>query len=632
MIVIGTSGHIDHGKSSIIKRLTGTDPDRLPEEQERGMTIDLGFAFLDTPNGTVGFVDVPGHERFVRNMIAGAGGLDSVMLVVAADDGWMPQSEEHFQIVRLLGVRHGVIVINKIDLAQRDWLELLEGDIRNRVRESVFHDARIFRVSAATGEGFDALKAYLSELAGTLASRRDIGKARLPIDRFFIQPGIGGVVTGTLRGGTLSMGQAVSVWPTKATGKIRSIQTHNEQVSIATPSQRTAIGFTGIDRESLQRGGVVSDRVDLQFHADHPILAISVEMLKGGAVDLEDRRRVLLLSGTTEMEGEVRLFQQETIPAGGRGILFFKPDAPLYTHIGDRVILRLPTPMVTLGGGVVIDHLAHLPRRREITRYDYLERRVPLALDALVLSELEKVLIADSSTLLFWSEFSSTDIDSALASLSRDGKVSVNSGITYAHDTLKTIWPSFSDVITKELSEASHLRGFTSEQLSRLWKIDTTIAERLCKIWSQQGNLTCDGDLFAPAGRSAQLTGPVKQAYDTIMKQLRDLPYTPPSLESLAAGGKAHRDAIRFILDNSLAHKCGSEFLIETTAWSEITAFIVMHLSSKPNLMVNDLKERFNLTRKHTIPILEETDRIQLTRREGDVRVKGARWDAISIS
>jgi selenocysteine-specific elongation factor len=632
MIVIGTSGHIDHGKSSIIKRLTGTDPDRLPEEQERGMTIDLGFAFLETASGSIGFVDVPGHERFVRNMIAGAGGMDSVMLVVAADDGWMPQSEEHFQIVRLLGVRHGIIVINKIDLAQPDWLELLESDIRNRVRDSIFHEARVFRVSAVSGEGFEALKSYLCELVGALESRRDIGKARLPIDRSFVQQGIGGVVTGTLRGGTLSVGQAVSVWPSLATGKIRSVQSHNEQVSMATPSQRTAIGFTGIERDSLVRGGVVSDRLDLQFHIDHPILALSAEMLKSCAVELDDRRRVLLLNGTAEMEGEVRLYHRDTLPAGEQGILFFKPDEPLYTHVGDHVILRLPTPMITLGGGVVIDHLAHLPRRRDIAQYDYLAKRVPLKLDSLLLSELEKRLGAETDSLLGWSEYSSAEIEATLALLSKAGKVVVGGGLAYSPDTLGAVWPSYSETFAREFAGASHLRGFTAEQLGRLWKIDKLTADRLCRVWTRMGNLIQEGDLFSPAGRSAQLTGAVKQAFEQIMKRLRDSPHTPPSLESLAAGGKAHRDAIRFILDNSLAHKCGSEFLFETNAWSEITAFIAQHLASKPTLTVNDIKERFTLSRKHTIPILEETDRLLLTRREGDVRVKGARFDANRIS
>ena len=231
MLVIGTAGHIDHGKSAIVKRLTGTDPDRLPEEKDRGMTIDLGFAFRDAADGErLAFVDVPGHERFVKNMVAGAGGIDAVMLVVAADDGWMPQSREHFQIVRLLGIRHGLVVINKIDLVESDWLELLEDDIRQKTAGSFLADAPIFRVSAVSGEGIEALAAHLDALPAMISAQRDIGKARLNIDRSFVLPGIGGVVTGTLRGGSLSVGQAVSIWPKRATGKIRSFRANNEEV------------------------------------------------------------------------------------------------------------------------------------------------------------------------------------------------------------------------------------------------------------------------------------------------------------------------------------------------------------------------------------------------------------------
>ncbi|MFQ6008847.1 MAG: selenocysteine-specific translation elongation factor, partial [Candidatus Zixiibacteriota bacterium] len=256
MIVVGTAGHIDHGKSSIIKRLTGTDPDRLPEEKARGMTIDLGFAFYRTTSDEeIAFVDVPGHERFVKNMIAGAGGIDVVMLVIAADDGWMPQSQEHFQIVRLLGIRNGFIVINKIDLVQNDWLELLQQDIRTKVKGSFLEDAPILMVSAETGEGFEQLQNYLNSLPKKIAVARDIGKARLFIDRSFVRPGIGGVVTGTLRGGSLSVGQTVSVWPSMATGKIRSLQSNNQDVHTAHPGQRTAVSFTGIDKEQLRRGG-----------------------------------------------------------------------------------------------------------------------------------------------------------------------------------------------------------------------------------------------------------------------------------------------------------------------------------------------------------------------------------------
>ena len=256
MFVIGTAGHIDHGKSSIIMRLTGIDPDRLPEEKERGMTIDLGFAWYHSPQGKrIGIVDVPGHEKFVRNMIAGAGGIDAVILVVAADDGWMPQSQEHLQITKLLGIKYGIVAITKIDLVENSWVDLVEEDLRDRLRNTFLADAPIVRLSSTTGEGFDRLKDEIGRLSEIIIERDDIGKPRLCIDRSFVLPGMGGVVTGTLRGGTLRVGQEAAIFPSRKKGKIRTIHSHNQLVDISLPGQRTAVSMTGIDKEFLVRGG-----------------------------------------------------------------------------------------------------------------------------------------------------------------------------------------------------------------------------------------------------------------------------------------------------------------------------------------------------------------------------------------
>jgi selenocysteine-specific elongation factor len=348
MITIGTAGHIDHGKSSIVKQLTGTDPDRLPEEKARGMTIDLGFAFYKTQSGEqIALIDVPGHERFVKNMIAGAGGIDAVMLVIAADDGWMPQSQEHFQVVRLLGVRHGMIVINKIDLVVPEWLELLQAEIKEKLKGSFLAEAPVFKVSAQTGEGFDELRQHLETLPSKLTARSDMGKARLYIDRSFVRPGIGGVVTGTLKGGRLRVGQSVTLWPSLKTGKIRSLQSGNEEVESVLPGQRAAVSLTGIDKEYLTRGGVLSDRADLSYLSDNKILVLAIEMLDEAPLPLTDRREVLIIVGTTEVTGELRLYHTDQIKAGETGIVFFKPADPVYSLVGDHFIVRLPTPMIT---------------------------------------------------------------------------------------------------------------------------------------------------------------------------------------------------------------------------------------------------------------------------------------------
>ncbi|MFH2035995.1 MAG: selenocysteine-specific translation elongation factor, partial [Candidatus Zixiibacteriota bacterium] len=329
MFILGTAGHIDHGKSAIIKRLTGTDPDRLPEEQERGMTIDIGFAFYDISNNQrVGIIDVPGHERFVKNMISGAGGIDAVLLVIAADDGWMPQSQEHLQIIKLLNVRYGLIALSKIDLADPSWVELVTADIEEKVKGSFLEGAPIIPLSSITGEGFDRLKEEINKLAEKVVVRDDIKKPRLYVDRSFILPGMGGVVAGTLRGGTFETGQNVAVFPAKKTGKVRIIQSHGEKIEKAYPGQRTSLSLTGIDKEFLGRGNLVSTSEIIEEYPNEPVLAISAELLTESAVILENRRKLLMILGTTEVEGEIRLFGEKPIIPGDRGIIFFKPFQP----------------------------------------------------------------------------------------------------------------------------------------------------------------------------------------------------------------------------------------------------------------------------------------------------------------
>ena len=628
MIVIGTAGHIDHGKSAVVKRLTGTDPDRLPEEKKRGMTIDLGFAFYTSPAGDeLAFVDVPGHERFVKNMIAGVGGIDAVMLVIAADDGWMPQSQEHFQIVRLLGIRHGLIVVNKIDLVEPDWLDLLQQDIKEKVSGSFLADAPIFRVSAQTGEGFEALKGYLDEISSSLAARRDIGKARLYIDRSFIQAGIGGVITGTLRGGTLEVGQHVTVWPSMTAGRIRTLHSRNKPVEKAYPSQRTAVSFTGIDKENLNRGGVVSDRKDLSYFSDHQVFALSVELLPESIISIADRRRVLVIVGTTEVEGELRMFDRKQLNPGERGLVFFRPDRPLMSFIGDNYIMRLITPQVTLGGGRVLDLLGRFPRRKQLDRYAYLNDRVEFGLDRLLVSELKKNLLQEVTGLLEDSVFSSEELEAAAKELVKSAKLGRFGKYVYHPEFFEAAVTKVKNVLADFLKEKPHLKGLSAEEIIRLSGFSETSARALIEYLVQKEELVREQELYNLPGRGMSLKGIIRQAHDDIMRRLEEQPYAPPALTSLAAGGKVHQNAIKYIIETGEAYKCGSDFLFLSEIWKEIIGYIKNKLDKESQLTVPEIRDRFGFTRKFAIPVLEETDRLGLTRREGDVRVKGDKFE-----
>lgn len=628
MIVIGTAGHIDHGKSSLVKRLTGTDPDRLPEEQARGMTIDLGFAFYTTSKGEeIAFVDVPGHERFVRTMIAGAGSIDAVMLVIAADDGWMPQSQEHAQIIRLLGVRHGIIVINKCDLVESDWLDLLEKEIRQNLVDSFLASVPAVRVSALRGDGFDRLTALLEEMPAQITARRDIGKARLSIDRSFLRPGIGAVATGTLRGGSLRVGQQVSVWPTKRVGKIRTLQSHNDNLTEVHPGHRTAISLTGFERDDLPRGGVINSRLDLSPIIARPVLALHAELLSDCPVVLEDRRRVLLLTGTAESEGEVRLRDFKPMGRSDKGILFFKPDSPLLAYVGDRFIMRLPTPMVTLGGGMILDHLPMLPKRREYAQYGYLDGRVSGSALDLTKTELEKQILTTREGFLEAADLSGGEIDAAIEQLTASGVCGRSGSIIFHVGRYQESAKQVRDAMGLELRDQSHARGLTTEQVLRLSPFDAATTTALLGLMTERGEISREGDLYNLQGRSAAPTGPVAVAAAEIMSELQVAPFAPPGLSQLAARGKSHQQAIRYLIESRQVYKCGSEFLFLVATWETITNFIRQRLAAHSSLAVTDLKEHFDLTRKYAIPILEETDRLGLTARQGDVRVKGRRFD-----
>lgn len=628
MIVIGTAGHIDHGKSAIVKRLTGTDPDRLPEEKARGMTIDLGFAFLDlNDKQKIAFIDVPGHERFVRNMIAGAGGIDAVMMVIAADDGWMPQSQEHFQIIRLLGVKSGLIVVNKCDLVDPDWLELLESEIRDKVAGSFLEKVPIINVSAQTGAGFDRLMTEIETLAANVATRHDANMARLYADRAFVRQGIGQVVTGTLRGGSFKVGQPALVWPANIQGKIRTLQTGGQAVETVTPGSRTAVSMTGVDRQQMVRGSVILSRTKVDYFTERPILTFNVELLPEAPISLEDRRRVLLIIGSSETEGEIRLYDQSRIKPGQSGVIFFKPDNPLFTLVGDHFVIRLVTPMVTLGGGVVLDHLEHFPRRKELNRYKYLGSRLNPTPEALVASELEKLVVTPRSGFLHQVELPKKKINQAIGALIKREIIGLEENLLYHAELFKKTSQAIITAIDGWLAEKPHEKGLPVTRLKRLVELEPLILTNVLNLMVRFKSLTREGERYNLIGRGVALKGAIKQAYLEIMERLQAEPYQPPTLVSLAALGKQHKQAIKFILDTDEGYKCGSQFLFLTKVWDEIVEFIKDSLNQNSQITPSELRDRFGFSRKWVIPILEETDRIGLTERTGDHRIKGVKFE-----
>jgi selenocysteine-specific elongation factor len=573
--------------------------------------------------GDIAFVDVPGHERFVKNMISGAGGIDAVMLVVAADDGWMPQSQEHFDIVRLLGVNQGFLAINKVDLVESDWVDLLEADIRERLAGSFLSDAPAFRLSAVTGQGFAELESYLETYPECICSRSRTGKARLYIDRAFVQPGIGRVVTGTLRGDKLTVGQTVAVWPSNASARIRTLQSQSKDVSEVEPGHRTAISFTGLDKEMLLRGGVITDQTNLDYYRDNPVLALQVELLPNAPVSLTDNRRATILVGTSESEGALRPYGTSEIRPGTQGCVFFRPDQPVYSLIGDHFIIRLPTPMITLGGGRVIDHLPRFPRRKELSAFGYLHERLAEGPLTLIISELHKRCLVPESELFEHADMSEDDLRAGLEVLVSSGRVARFGSFVYLVNQLQDKVTAVIEAVENELSRQSHLKGLAAEQIYALTNLPKTAAEAVLEYMVHSGTLVRHRDLYSPSGRKGELQGAVRKAYDEIMSELRAKPFGPPGIPFLARKGKAYQQAIGYIIEGGEAHKCGADFLFLADVWTDILTFIAERLQDAGTMAVTELREKFGFTRKYAIPVLEETDRTGFTKRDGDVRVKG---------
>jgi selenocysteine-specific elongation factor len=428
--ILATAGHVDHGKSALVKALTGTDPDRLPEEKLRGITIDLGFAHLElqspfapTSSFLLGIVDVPGHEDFVKNMVAGVGSIDSALLTVAADDGWMPQTEEHLQILTYLGVTRAVIAVTKIDLAQDE--ESVIASIRATLRDTPFSDSPIVPTSVVSGRVLNELKPALAHILPNTAPPQDIGKPLLPVDRVFNLMGIGTVVTGTLTGGPLRVGQNIVIQPSGKTARIRSIESHNRRVEISGPGTRTALNLPNlIPHEDIRRGDVVTLS---EFGEPSKTLDVLLEISSRAKRPLKEDARVRIHHGSGNVPAHIAFFAVKKLAAGERVLAQLRLEAPAFVFAGDRFVVRDWAEQDTLAGGIVLDANASKTLFRSEARMAFLDERAkaPADVQAYVLSQLKRQGAARRAELLIKSRFSDKEISSTVSRLVSEGLIVV---------------------------------------------------------------------------------------------------------------------------------------------------------------------------------------------------------------
>jgi selenocysteine-specific elongation factor len=618
MFVLGTAGHIDHGKSALVLALTGIDPDRLPEEKERGMTIDLGFAWLSLPDGIeVGIVDVPGHERFVKNMVAGVGGIDAVLFVVAADDGWMPQSEEHLQILDLLKIRTGIVVINKIDLVDPDWLGLVEEDIKEKVKGTILKDAPVIKVSAAKKIGIERLYDQIVKMISRIKPQKDIGKPRMYIDRVFTMSGRGTVVTGTLRDGCFQLGDEIEILPQNIRARIRELQTHKKIHKEVAPGTRVAMNLAGVEKEKLQRGDVIT-RPD-QDQTIETFIA-NVEIVSTLKSPIKHNANLLLILGTTELITKAKILDKDQIPPGNSGFVQFDCKGKALARIGDHFILRLPSPQITIGGGIVLDVSPKVHKRKDEMLISDLEERLNLNPSDLILSELKKGGLILKKEILRASNFSHEQIQSSLSQLEKEGKIF--STPEFVADMSK--WKLASEEIISEI-EKTHLRfpakiGAKSAELSSRLNIEESLLDQMIKHLIKEKKIIQQGAYLRLLTHQPRLSPQQMALSEKILQEFVSNPLSPPTKEEITGRGPEYEEVIMFLIEQERIVELKDGILFRKEDFEKIKNMVVDFIRKQGQATVSELREHLSTTRKYMVPILEKLDQLGITQREGDKR------------
>jgi selenocysteine-specific elongation factor len=614
MYVLGTAGHIDHGKSLLVKALTGIDPDRLREEKERGMTIELGFAWLKLPSGReVGIVDVPGHERFVKNMLAGVGGIDLALLIVAANEGVMPQSREHLAILDLLGVRRGIVVISKKDLVDDELLTLVKMEVEELVAGTSLDGSPVLSVSALTGAGLPELVATIDKLLDTTEPRADLGRPRLPIDRVFTIAGSGTVVTGTLIDGSLSVGQEVEIVPSGLKSRLRGLQTHKSKITTATPGSRVAANLVGVTTAQLQRGDMVTRPGWLRPAS---FLTVKLKMISYLQRPLRHGAEVSFHTLAAEAMAKVRLLEGDKLKPGDATWAQLALEKPLAVIEGDRYIIR--SPMETLGGGSVIDARARRLRRFRPEVIENLRAREGGTAEEIVLALLETSQPLELPVLIARSNLPADKAGPAVESLiTRGSIIAMGEG---GHRVLATAsgWQRLGEKAVAALAEY-HRRfparsGMPKVELSTRLKLGNYINLALENL-IKQGVLAEDGGNIRLPDHRVQLTPAQQARIDGFLESLAQNPYAPPG-ELIP-----EPDLLNILIEQGKAVKVSNNVVFSKTAYDEMLAKIITRINSQDKISLAEVRDMFATSRKYAQALLEYLDREKITRRVGDDRV-----------
>jgi selenocysteine-specific elongation factor len=627
-IILGTAGHIDHGKSSLVKALTGIEPDRLKEEKERGITLDLGFASLDLPGGNrLGIVDVPGHEGLIKNMLAGVGGIDIVMLVIAADEGIMPQTREHLAICDLLHVKKGLIVLTKMDLVEKDWLALVEDEVRKYVEGTFLEKAPLVPVSSKTGENLPLLVKELAKLSEEVVPKSPNGILRLPIDRVFTMKGFGTIITGTLLSGTISTEQEVDIIPRSIRSKVRGIQSHNMTVQRSVAGQRTAVNLQNVDKDQISRGDTI---VSAGFFTPTKTLDAKLFLLKQASRVLKTGARIRFYNTTQEALGRITLLGANELAPGGETYVQIRLEQPVIIQHGDRYILRFYSPMETLGGGMVLN--PHTRRHKQSTMEQSLRN-----LDILENGSLEDKIgifvslkglggMTESDTIGTIAADKQQTLASLVSLAQKRNLLRVDN--LYVHSSqISTLENKILDLINRFHNDNPLKPGIDKEELKGMIKI---------RLSSKVLNLAVDGmikkrlieqdgsKLKAPGFKAAR--GTVQdEVKKKIVDEIRKGGTQPPIREELPAlfgiSEKDARDLLKLLAEEGRIVRVNDSLYLDKEAVKKVKDDLKRHLEEKKEITMAEFRDLARTSRKFAVPLMEYFDSQKLTQRVGDKRV-----------
>ena len=627
MRVIGTAGHVDHGKSTLIKALTGTHPDRLKEEQEREMTIDLGFGWWTLPDGEeLGVVDVPGHRDFIENMLAGVGGIDAVLFVVAADEGIMPQTREHLAILNLLKIPAGLVAITKIDMVQdAEWIDLVEEELLTALQDTVLEDAPVVRVSAVTGKGLEELQAELVRVLQVNPPRPDIGRPRLAVDRSFSVKGFGTIVTGTLLDGVFSVGDEVEILPEKIRARIRGLQSHKRKEETAAPGTRTAMNLSGVDLSEVKRGDLIarpdvfqpSGRIDVKF-----------DLLADASQPLQHDDEVKLFIGTSERIARVRLIGREQLLPGESGWLQIETRELVVCFRGDRFILRRPSPGETIGGGRILD--ANPGRRykrfnqRVLDKFTALEKGDPgeIILEAMGTTsvfELEQIQSGTGLSEEGWGNTIQALIQSgAVIVLKQSGDCLQPKDLLISLSGRKLLTEKLVRILSTYHADFPLIPGIRQEELKSKLNLPQNVFQALLQLWVSENTVKLEAGISSLPDFEIRFTDKQEKLAADLLRKFEQEKFSPPTYKTCVEF--AGEELVRALISLGKLVQLSPEVLFPVTIYGQIVEHVKVYIKQNGSITAAQLRDELGTSRRYALAILEHLDAIKFTLRNGDFR------------